>query len=869
MIAIYPTGASYKIGSDLPLISLPKFDSSDAEEMSFSDFQWWSYTEDFEKWLKANPREWQADSEDTSRFSGYFHVNEGVTYDGVYGYEKSDRKKVLGFKGFLNEEKNEIEGKAEGEDAATLTQDEASQSIKFGYAYNRLQKDKKIKDNFSFSNLKKGEEIALFVSLKNSENGENIKESMKALKVSLMETPSSGSKICVVDVTETLPGGKITEGTSSEDFYTWMVEGLKKNAGLAVFGVVGFAALKWGGLIGGVGGSFALLRRLKILKGFKTTTQATSTVAKTGSFLKNVKTFWGTYLSPLKAVAMISKGFRGARLAIRLAKGAGFIAKTTAAVKGFITGAKTAMTGTKAAAQAAEATNPIGWVLLAVDAIGSTWNWYSSNQAPRYGEVEDFAKGEFDPKSIPIGKSITVCWAHEASGVGGILLNLVANNDTRTTMELFKLKGTGNDKYSVFLLCQINSKEWQQQLSKSGAIFLAFDNSDVVERGYIDNEDLDFKMFMAGDISSTASAFVFNGYCTWDELKSEYDGASPYFLTSDPDAPETYSFNFEDAEENKINVTGKKVSDEDLKNYDQKKFDDLFSISEVESPFAVKKEEAAATSESFLYSAGKGILGFDAFGGFKKLWEEKGDDKAIGGGEGDAESLSIEDQCDPAKVAVYIVTDRSYANPDLESKFNSGKFTNFVVDSKEYSASPGDKIELEVNTNEVLENCKVGLFEYVEDPDVEEPEKDPEQKIEPDEDEEEGNEEEPLKPEDYVISDPEDIEIKNKRKRTLIYDDPGGENLLDKFLDDEEKSILGISNWDHVTVIKELKNRRGEVRKIKLINRDAEIGNRRIKIKASEGEKFKVAQRFVNDVKGIIKTEEEIERMETEDKEDN
>ena len=85
MVILLPKKAEYKIGEDFPFLTIP-LDMEGAESASFEDFQWWSTSENFQKWLKNNPREWVADSEDMSRYSG--NITEYLKEN--YGYDLDD-----------------------------------------------------------------------------------------------------------------------------------------------------------------------------------------------------------------------------------------------------------------------------------------------------------------------------------------------------------------------------------------------------------------------------------------------------------------------------------------------------------------------------------------------------------------------------------------------------------------------------------------------------------------------------------------------------------------------------------------------------------------------------------------------------------
>jgi hypothetical protein len=66
MILLFKKGSSFtgpaKSGdksSIFPIMNLPVYD--DGEKVELNDFQWWSYTDKWNEWLKANPRAWTAE----------------------------------------------------------------------------------------------------------------------------------------------------------------------------------------------------------------------------------------------------------------------------------------------------------------------------------------------------------------------------------------------------------------------------------------------------------------------------------------------------------------------------------------------------------------------------------------------------------------------------------------------------------------------------------------------------------------------------------------------------------------------------------------------------------------------------------------
>jgi len=109
---------------------------------------------------------------------------------------------------------------------------------------------------------------------------------------------------------------------------------------------------------------------------------------------------------------------------------------------------------------------------------------------------------------------------------------------------------------------------------------------------------------------------------------------------------------------------------------------------------------------------------------------------------------------------------------------------------------------------------------------------------------------------DYFITvDPDDISIKNRKNATVIRDKnfKGGINIVDEFLTDKEKEVLGIPTWKAVTLAKTFMNGQGEVIKVKLKNRYATMFNSVKTYDVNDGEAFQIAKKFAKEVEDRIK----------------
>jgi hypothetical protein len=109
----------------------------------------------------------------------------------------------------------------------------------------------------------------------------------------------------------------------------------------------------------------------------------------------------------------------------------------------------------------------------------------------------------------------------------------------------------------------------------------------------------------------------------------------------------------------------------------------------------------------------------------------------------------------------------------------------------------------------------------------------------------------------YIKVDPKDVQIKDRRSSTVIKDNSvtGGINLIDKFLTDKDKEVLGIQNWKAITFAKALQDNRGDVVEVKLKNRFAAFGDKTRRYRVTDGESFQIAKTFASEVEDRIKYE--------------
>ena len=877
MIILLATDGKYARGNDFPMFTIP-LKMEGATSQSLEDFQWWAYSSDFKKWLDKNPKEWVADSEEIPNYGDISEIIRESLGGSGYSMQKALREsnefhiegRVSKFGDFISD--------AVFEDASNVKAEE-EKTVKFHFAYNKLDADGKLDNEFLVKSQTPGNPKAVFLCLEDQESGANLIETLDAYKMMPLEIENKNSKFRLFDISDRKLMGKVEDDSTGPSLAKDALNNGIKVATYAVAGTAIFASLKY------LGGAIVLRRGWKAIKFLRTGRSAVRSASLLTKASKGIKGIWGA-INPMKAISFWGKmgkaGIEGARLqkALGNMQKAGIVAKSLGMVKGFVTGAK----AVGSAAKAAEWTNPVGWALLAIDAVGSTWNWYSGNQAPRFGNVEDFAKGSFDPKEIKIGVPITICWSQPAGG-WGMAVSFLFSNETRTTMELVKVADTGSK--SIFILSQINSKEVQKQIAKYDLTLISFDNGDVIERGFLDNEDLDFQMLsVEKDLNAL---FNYQGSCDWELFESEFDASSGTLLISDPNAPEEYEFHFSDSEDNIINVVGKKVTTEELAKYSSDDLNRIFGVTmsketeskiktgeqkSVDDKVETEKTEVNDSLNTSHFSDLSESQVITKFSDFKKQGYSVLEDaqaKTISGnsveGSEDIDSkgsqmidLTSKQKSGPAEIAVYIVTERDYADPKLRGKYETGDFTNFLLDPTDWKAKNGASIEIDPNTDEILEESKRGLYTYVEKkeeikPVIKDEVQDADDSKVKDEDKE--KETETKKDDYYIKTNADDIDIKNRKNSTVVRDTQlsGGVNLFDTILTPRDKEALKIENWTTITFAKEVFDSRGDATQVKFKNKYAPFGDKSRKYSATDGEAFELAKRFVEQTKDRIKYE--------------
>ena len=537
MIVLFKKEETYKAGGVFPVVSIPV--EAQGEAKDFNDFQWWAPTDKWNTWLKANPRSWQAESEETEKD---FRKR---LYESLIKEGEIDGK-VLDFTSFNSLLEADAAGSGSSvavSSAEQPTEEQKKNYTKFVFAYNRLKEGGKIKDELNASDLKKGEDYAIIWDLPGN-GGASVVETRQAYKSKVVSDLPNG---VLVKIDESIPFGKFQEESDAGNTIMKIAE---FGTQILVGGVAAVAAIG-GGIWAGkkvAGGVARLAAREKITGGVSWVSRilgsgagksVASNAAKTAGYYKDG----------------VLQQFVG-----KIPKGAAFVEVGAA-----IPGLAAAEGGAAAASTAAAASNPVGWIIAAVvittGTIQRLVNWTSDAQAPRLEDIKDegWANDSFMPGTIPDGEAITICWTQDAGN--SWFTDILWNEDTRTTMDLVKL---GNFKgRSIFLMVQINSKEYDAILKSKEMVLLSFEQNARFERGYFDNDDLEFEMIAVekGESSNVIST-IFEGYCSWEEMEGAYRGADDSFVGVPENAPDEYSFHYKLGKGDRdINVTGTLIKD--------------------------------------------------------------------------------------------------------------------------------------------------------------------------------------------------------------------------------------------------------------------------------------------------------------------
>lgn len=658
MVVFFPKDKSnFTDGQLMPLLEIPI--GQDGQKVELNDFQWWAPTPKWDQWLKSHPRDWKAESEHPIFKGSTKEIFESLVDSGEINPQ------IISFSEFsyLMEEEG-------GEDTGgEISDEEASKRFtKFVFAYNKLLKEGKIILNVSLEKLQANVDYALILDLQ-GENGQDVEQSRNAYKFKPFQS-SSSSKFVIGKIDETILTGKIPENSSIADT---LIKTGKIVGRIALGGTLAIAGVAFGVKV-----ASSLASRMRVAKVLGEVIPGMKTVSTLGkSTWYFVKTLGGTVPFIKGSIQAYKAGFKGLE-ALKM----GSLLATDARV----------------AAGVGKGSNPVGWVITAAMTGQQLYNWFSDNQAPRYGEIEDEgvdAHDSFAPGSIPDGSEITVCWTQEAgqSGILAAIGNALVTNDTRTTMNLLKI---GNFKgKALFYLINIHSEMYDKMLKENPTIFIAFDQNAKFEHGVFDNDDIEMEMIIPpGGKDAGASAF-FHGYCKWDEMDQAYKSSDDEMLVVPENAPKEYSFYFKSGKSSReVNVTGSLV--ENLK--DAEKVKATFDVPEGKTEEAPKNE--SHKFEVFSFSEFQKISLNEEI----KIFEEDEKSEDVEAAQAEAAKVSLTES---QKVAAYEVTKIEFADSSLEGQ-DLPDLKVFIIPTDYLEAEDNSSIKVDPVQNIIVKDPKRG-----------------------------------------------------------------------------------------------------------------------------------------------------------------
>ena len=237
MILLFPSKGNLVEGQSIPLIQIPLSMIKNAQPIELNDFQWVAKTSDWESWIKANPRNWQAESEvyeDIDTFPHHSEIKRLKSFDAFYNYDSIFEEEVTG------------------------NPENADSMIRFIRSKNALLGQGKVDNSIEFENISPGEANAWFLSLQN-EDGTDISESEMAYKI--IRKYSSSGEFSIYSLEEIQPlNQKIDQNNTFEEIYEKTTDFLSQNGAAIAMALSGIVILK---SIGGVYSLFSQYSRVR------------------------------------------------------------------------------------------------------------------------------------------------------------------------------------------------------------------------------------------------------------------------------------------------------------------------------------------------------------------------------------------------------------------------------------------------------------------------------------------------------------------------------------------------------------------------------------------------------------------------------
>ena len=641
-----------KSGENMGWVELTKENiSKNGIDIDLVDFQWICPTDQFNDYLKNTGRYYDEDT-------GEWAVREEEEYE-------DKTRKINSYDDFIAEKlnrKDELNESLFGDIGANQTEkgmswqgddpdfqggklnDAQRKFVKFYFARNNLRNTKKLEYKLDLTTLKVGQTLQLFVCPFDAKTGKS--DTTANIGVTFTVTAiieaSGDIKIPMVigTISQVVPNiGKSETGVDSvldaivkgmEGYFEKLKEVLSSSTGLIFASTAAIASMWKGGIIKGIAvwitiGSFRRILRGAMLSKEALEASKLASAARGGNFflrsaraigqgsvrIFNFIKYPVSVVKNIKVLRDWNKFFKGSFTGWRAVNQILFGHKALKVAKAATVGAKIL----KGASTVGKWSNPIGWVLLIGDAIGSALNYTSDKQAPSWdpilGDDTDAlinykrkgitsgATNVFQPGKIANGESITLCWTQSPEDGWGIALSFVASNTTRTTMNITKIHSF--DDLSMFIVHSINYKgDISKQLNEFDLKFL-FIQDGTYEEGYADdNIPAVFLGAKSNPKAEAALPIAYYAHCDFVTFADTYEAMKDQLVYIPDEAPETYNFYFEDSESNIINVYGKKVTDQDIENASQEEIRSFFDVQPVSSLIGNPESETEEEKEQRL-----------------------------------------------------------------------------------------------------------------------------------------------------------------------------------------------------------------------------------------------------------------------------
>jgi hypothetical protein len=646
-----------KRGGNLGFIELtPDIVEKSGLDVDLEDFQWYCPANEFEAYLKKTGRkynknsgEWTSESEETEEEKKERKIS---TYSDFLN-EKEKSEQLNEFTGipFLGNAGTNVTGKGmewEGDDPdfqqGKLT-DTQRRLVRFMFTRNHLRNSGKMEKELDLTKLKTGDKIEIFVTAFDAETGKSDDKSMVSILFEVDAVILSQG-----DIEVPMVAGKITQlspNLGSEDGgFTGVLEAVVENVGSIwdklsealdtttgkIFGgLAALSGMQQAGIITGIAFAryFHSWRKTSLINSGKYTVGTIGKIknlakTKAGNFLKYPFTKGGLIkdIKNIKGPLSVLKNYRTYRKTAFMRKGKNAfkgwkLARYILFGKKVAKGAKAVVYASKGArilGGIAKWSNPIGWGLLAVDAVGSFMNYTSDNQAPSWAPIvggegdsmKDYvaticpnAKNSFNPADVEVGQTITLCWTQNPESGFALAFSFVMSNSTRTTMNLTKISDFKNaGKLSMFIVNSVNYNALWDKMKTYDLRFLFIKNG-TYEEGWSDDN---IGAFFLGAKSNPDSKdgvlpISYYGHCDPVVFIAESKAMKDQLVVVDESAPDTFNFYFEDSESNIINVTGSKITNEDLRNASEKEIKSFFEVEPVSSYIGNPDEETEEERE--------------------------------------------------------------------------------------------------------------------------------------------------------------------------------------------------------------------------------------------------------------------------------